>query len=166
MTLARPPPRPGTHSLSRTSFRGSAATEESPGWFRRGNDNGAEITLSFSRFARESPCWLLKGNDVVLLCPCVVAKYAQLRFRLAAKASPAPLLLLFGRDPLRWVRVRGEGWGFHGVLRTPLNDREFEFPRPLLGVCPSVWDPRFARMTEEGVTLPRPRRTHASLNYI
>ena len=109
VTLARPPPRPGTHLLSRTSFRGSVATEESPGWFRRGNDNGAEIMLSFSRFTRESHWWLLTGNDVVLLCPCVVAKYAQLRFRLAAKASPAPLLLLFGRDPLRWVRVRGEG---------------------------------------------------------
>ena len=40
---------------------------------------------------------------------CVVAKSAWLRSRLAAKASPAPLLLLFGRDPLRWVRVRDEG---------------------------------------------------------
>ena len=78
MTLARPPPRPGTHSLSRTSFRGSAATEESPGWFRRGNDNGAEITLSFSRFARESPGWFHRGNDNALPNPCVVAKYAQL----------------------------------------------------------------------------------------
>ena len=52
------------------------------------------------------------------------------------------------------VRLRG---GFHGVLRTPLNDGEFEFSRPLLGVCASVGDPRFARMTEEAATLPRPR---------
>ena len=42
---------------------------------------------------------------------CVVAKSARLRFRLAAKASLAPLFLLFGRDPLRWVRVRGVGSG-------------------------------------------------------
>ena len=42
---------------------------------------------------------------------CVVAKSARLRFRLAAKASLTPLLLLFGRDPLRWVRVRGVGSG-------------------------------------------------------
>ena len=42
---------------------------------------------------------------------CVVAKYARLRFRLTAKASLTPLLLLFGRDPLRWVRVRDEGSG-------------------------------------------------------
>ena len=42
---------------------------------------------------------------------CVVAKSARLRFRLAVKASLAPLLLLFGRDPLRWVRVRDEGSG-------------------------------------------------------
>ena len=40
---------------------------------------------------------------------CVVAKSAGLRFRLAAKASLAPLLLLFGRDPLRRVRVRDGG---------------------------------------------------------
>ena len=49
---------------------------------------------------------------------CVVAKSAWLRFRITAKASPAPLLLLFGRDPLRWVRVRDEGCR----LRLPLND--------------------------------------------
>ena len=43
---------------------------------------------------------------------CVVAKSARLRFRLTAKALLAPLLLLFGRDPLRWVRVRNEGCRF------------------------------------------------------
>ena len=129
--------------LSRTSFRGSEATEESPGWFCRGNDDDAENLLSFSRSARESPGWLRESNDNVLRCPClgdprfarmtveretlprprlgvcpsigdcVVAKSAKLRFRLVAKASLAPLLLLFGRDPLRWVHVRG------GVLAYP-----------------------------------------------
>ena len=38
--------------------------------------------------------------------PCtvlVVAKSAKLRFRLAAKTAPAPLLLLSPPDPLRWA---------------------------------------------------------------
>ena len=56
-------------TLSHVIQREPTATEESPGWFRRGNDNGAEITLSFPRFARESPGWLLKDNDNALLCP-------------------------------------------------------------------------------------------------
>ena len=89
------------------------AGEESHRWLRRGNDNGSENLLSFSRSARESPGWFCHGDDGVLLCPsvgdCVVAKSAQLSFHLTAKASLAPLLLLFGRDPLRWVRGRGGG---------------------------------------------------------
>ena len=40
-----------------------------------------------------------------LLCPwrLVVAKSACLRFRLTAKTAPAPLLLLFPANPLRWA---------------------------------------------------------------
>ena len=40
-----------------------------------------------------------------LLCPwrLVVAKSAKLRFRLTAKTTPAPLLLLFPANPLRWA---------------------------------------------------------------
>ena len=75
------------------------------------------------RFARMTEEAAILPRPLLGGCPCVgdcvVAKSARLRFRLAAKASPAPLLLLFGRDPLRWVRVRG------GVLRTPLNDGDF-----------------------------------------
>ena len=71
-----------------------------------GKDN---LVIQRERSDRRIPRLVCTGNDNVLPCPCVVAKYAQLRFRLAAKASPAPLLLLFGRDLLRWVRVRGEG---------------------------------------------------------
>ena len=43
----------------------------------------------------------------LLGCPqtLVVAKSAQLRFRLAAKTTLAPLLLLSPRDPLRWARA-------------------------------------------------------------
>ena len=44
--------------------------------------------------------------------------------------------------------------GVHGLR--PLNDREFGLPRPRMGMCPSMGDPRFARMTEEAATLPRP----------
>ena len=71
-----------------------------------GKDN---LVIQRERSDRRILGWFRRDNDNVLPCPCVVAKYAQLRFRLAAKASPAPLLLLFGRDLLRWVRVRGEG---------------------------------------------------------
>ena len=35
--------------------------------------------------------------------PIVVAKSACLRFRLTAKTAPAPLLLLFPANPLRWA---------------------------------------------------------------
>ena len=40
-----------------------------------------------------------------LLCPwrLVVAQSACLRFRLTAKTAPAPLLLLFPANPLRWA---------------------------------------------------------------
>ena len=79
---------------------------------------------------RRIPWLVCTGSDDVPRCPCVVAKYARFRFRLTAKASPAPLLLLFRRDPLRRVRVRDEGWGFRG-LRPP-NDGEPDFLHPRL----------------------------------
>jgi len=43
----------------------------------------------------------------LLGCPqtLVVAKSAQLRFRLAAKTTLAPLRLLSQREPLRWARA-------------------------------------------------------------
>ena len=47
------------------------ATEESHGWFCRGDDDDVENLLSFSRSARESHCWLREYNDNALPCPCV-----------------------------------------------------------------------------------------------
>ena len=68
----RPRTRPAPHSPLRTSFRGSGATEESPGWFVWGATIAAcQVLLSFSRSARESPRWFCRGSDDVLLCPCV-----------------------------------------------------------------------------------------------
>ena len=43
------------------------------------------------------------GGDPLCLQRRVVAKSAQLRFRLAAKTALAPLLLLFPTNPLRWA---------------------------------------------------------------
>ena len=43
------------------------------------------------------------GGDPLCQQRRVVAKSAQLRFRLAAKTAFAPLLLLFPTNPLRWA---------------------------------------------------------------
>ena len=43
------------------------------------------------------------SRPLVFRCRFVVAKSACLRFRLAAKTAPAPLLLLSNAKPLRWA---------------------------------------------------------------
>ena len=51
--------------------------------------------------------WRYPGRTIAGIAS---SQSTRLRFRLTAKASLTPLLLLFGRDPLRWVRVRDGGW--------------------------------------------------------
>ena len=51
--------------------------------------------------------------------PIVVAKSAELRFRLTAKTAPAPLLLLSQRGPLRWARFGSPSWGPEGGRTIP-----------------------------------------------
>ena len=56
--------------------------------------------------SRREPCrgWGRKFPQDKTFPPIgVVAKYAQLRFRLSAKTPPASLLLRFPPGPLRWV---------------------------------------------------------------
>ena len=51
--------------------------------------------------------------------PIVVAKSAELRFRLTAKTAPAPLLLLSQSGPLRWARFGSPSWGPEGGRTIP-----------------------------------------------
>ena len=51
--------------------------------------------------------------------PIVVAKSAELRFRLTAKTAPAPLLLLSQSGPLRWARFGSPSWGPEGGCTIP-----------------------------------------------
>ena len=83
---------------------------------RRGNAVRCRYPYATNRGIPARSARMTAGFENALSLPlrnqpgdCVVAKSARLRFHLVAKASLAPLLLLFGRDLLRWVRVRGEG---------------------------------------------------------
>ena len=83
--------------------------------------------------------------DGGLLCPrrLVVAKSACLRFRLAAKTAPAPLLLLFPADPLRWAspgctdEIHQNAAGGRG--RRALRAHRTAYPRtPVTGAAPET----------------------------
>ena len=67
----------------------SRSARESPEWFRRGNDDGAKIMLSFSRSARESPKWFRRSNDNVQLCTSMGdPRFARMTVEETALARP------------------------------------------------------------------------------
>ena len=112
----------GTTTYRSALHRGSPLREDDGGRREPSASTFSAVILALCcpRLGRE-PRWNQPGD-------CVVAKSARLRFRLAAKASPAPLLLLFGRDPLRWVRVRDGG------IFARMTEERTTLPHPRVGL--------------------------------
>ena len=88
------------------------------------------------RLAAKISAWRTEAHDGR---PFVVAKSAELRLCLTAKAAPAPLRLLSPPEPLRWApacppmtdsksEVRSEGRAGNGK-RTPPNRAAFSISR-------------------------------------
>ena len=87
--------------------------------------------------------------------PIVVAKSAELRFRLTAKTAPAPLLLLSQSGPLRWARFGSPSWGPEGGCTIPWQK---EIPAFWRGFLKGVNYSSMSITTPEPTVRPLPRK--------